>query len=101
MHCSTQPVDCRLMLVDASSMMYRMHFGYGINIDRRLTSELGEDTTIVYGFLNAVLNLLTLHPPPTHFAAAFDSGGSAAGHSGKTFRSASDLQMQQSCLLAA
>lgn len=67
-------------------MMYRMHFGYGINIDRRLTSELGEDTTIVYGFLNAVLNLLTLHPPPTHFAAAFDSGGSAAGHSGKTFR---------------
>lgn len=39
----------------------------------------GEDTTVLFGFLSTLLNLLELAPPPTHFAVVFDSPG-------KTFR---------------
>ena len=35
----------------------------------------GEDTTVVYVFLNMLLNLLALEPPPTHFAVVFDAAG--------------------------
>jgi len=39
----------------------------------------GEDTTVLFGFLSTLLNLLELVPPPTHFAVVFDARG-------KTFR---------------
>ncbi|EFN53820.1 hypothetical protein CHLNCDRAFT_136540 [Chlorella variabilis] len=39
----------------------------------------GEDTTVLFGFLNTLLNLLGLVPPPTHFAVVLDARG-------KTFR---------------
>ena len=74
----------RLVLVDANALMYRMHFGHGI--DMRLSSKGGEDTTIVYGFIKTILNLLSLSPPPTHFAVVFDSRNAAYGHGGITFR---------------
>lgn len=35
----------------------------------------GEDTTVLFGFLSTLLNLLELVPPPTHFAVVFDSPG--------------------------
>ena len=35
----------------------------------------GEDTTVLFGFLNTLLNLLELAPPPTHFAVVFDAPG--------------------------
>ena len=76
-------LHCRLVLVDASALMYRMHFGH--SSDMRLSSKGGEDTTIVYGFLNTVINLLMLTPPPTHFAVAFDSG-TTFRQGGKSFR---------------
>lgn len=39
----------------------------------------GEDTTVLFGFMSTLLNLLELIPPPTHFAVVFDARG-------KTFR---------------
>lgn len=39
----------------------------------------GDDTTVLFGFLSTLLNLLELVPPPTHFAVVFDARG-------KTFR---------------
>lgn len=69
-------MGARLILVDATALMFRMHFGFGIS---RLETSHGEDTTIAYGFVNVLLNLLELYPPPTHFAVVFDAAG-------KTFR---------------
>eukprot|EP00884_Botryococcus_braunii_P018141 jgi/Botrbrau1/500/Bobra.110_2s0130.1 len=66
----------RLILVDAGALMFRMHFGFGT---ARLNSSSGEDTSIAYGFLNVILGMLELRPPPTHFAVIFDAPG-------KTFR---------------
>ena len=69
-------VQCRLVLVDAMALLYRGHFGFK---DVRLSSSLGEDTSILYGFVGTLLNLLQLSPPPTHLAVVFDAAG-------KTFR---------------
>jgi hypothetical protein len=44
-----------------------------------LSLRAGEDTTVLFGFLNTLLNLLELSPPPTHFAVVLDAPG-------KTFR---------------
>jgi 5'-3' exonuclease len=30
---------------------------------------------VLFGFLNTLLNLLELAPPPTHFAVVFDAPG--------------------------
>jgi 5'-3' exonuclease len=70
-------VVVRLVLVDATALMFRMHFGFGIG--SRLETSQGEDTSIAYGVVNVLLNLLELQPPPTHFAVVFDAAG-------KTFR---------------
>lgn len=64
------------MLVDATALMYRMHFGFGTG---RLSTEKGEDTSIAYGFVGVILSLLELCPPPTHLVVVFDAAG-------KTFR---------------
>ena len=45
----------------------------------------GEDTSVLFGFLNTLLNLLELSPPPTHFAVVCDARG-------KTFRQAKPSQ---------
>ena len=58
------------------ALLYRGHFGFK---DVRLSSNLGEDTSILYGFVRTLLNLLQLSPPPTHLAVVFDAAG-------KTFR---------------
>lgn len=71
------PPRCRMVLVDALPLLYKAHFAFPP--DARLRSAAGADTTVVYVFLNMLLNLLSLAPPPTHFAVVFDA-------SGKTFR---------------
>lgn len=79
MHAELTPmfnVQRRLVLVDAMALLYRGHFGFK---DVRLSSSLGEDTSILYGFVGTLLNLLQLSPPPTHLAVVFDAAG-------KTFR---------------
>ncbi|KAK9819264.1 hypothetical protein WJX81_000182 [Elliptochloris bilobata] len=66
----------RLILVDAMALLYRAHFGFG---QMRLANAAGEDTSVTYGLIGTLLNLLELVPPPTHLAIVFDAAG-------KTFR---------------
>ena len=62
--------------MDAHALLYRFHFAYGPKL---LTDGQGRDTSIAYGFLQTLLTLLELQPPPTHMAVVFDAKG-------KTFR---------------
>ena len=62
----------RLVLVDALALLYRAHFGFA---KERLSSREGEDTSIAFGFVRALLELLELDPPPTHFVVVFDACG--------------------------
>lgn len=64
------------MLIDSHALLYRYHYAFGPKL---LSDGRGRDTTIAYGFLQTVLTLLELSPPPTHMAAVFDAKG-------KTFR---------------
>ena len=66
----------RLILVDAMALLYRAHFGFNT---MRLANAAGEDTSVAYGLVGTLLNLLELAPPPTHLAVVFDAAG-------KTFR---------------
>lgn len=66
-----------MILTDAMALLYRSH--YAFSEAHRLRNAAGEDTTVLFGFLSTLLNLLELAPPPTHFAVVFDSPG-------KTFR---------------
>ena len=58
------------------ALLYRAHFGFGA---MRLANAVGEDTSVAYGLVGTMLNLLELAPPPTHLAVVFDAAG-------KTFR---------------
>ena len=58
------------------ALLYRAHFGFNT---MRLANAAGEDTSVAYGLVGTLLNLLELTPPPTHLAVVFDAAG-------KTFR---------------
>lgn len=73
-----------MVLVDTSALMFRIHFGYGSK--SRLRSNSDEDTTVVFGVISNIINLLTLNPPPTHLAVVFDSYGRTSAEQPKTFR---------------
>lgn len=60
------------------ALLYRAHFGFNT---MRLANAAGEDTSVAYGLVSTLLNLLELAPPPTHLAVVFDAAG-------KTFRRA-------------
>jgi hypothetical protein len=62
-----------MVLVDALPLLYKAHFAFPP--DSRLRSTTGVDTTVLYIVLNMLLNLLSLSPPPTHFAVVFDAAG--------------------------
>lgn len=66
-----------MILTDAMALLYRSHFAF--SDAHRLRNAAGRDTTVLFGFLNTLLNLLELSPPPTHFAVVLDAPG-------KTFR---------------
>ncbi len=59
--------------MDALPLLYKAHFAFPV--DTRLRSAQGVDTTVIYVFLNMLLNLLGLSPPPTHVAVVFDAAG--------------------------
>lgn len=64
----------RLFLLDAYALIFRAHFAFAKN--PRLTSS-GLDTSAVYGFALALLDVLEKEKP-THLAVVFDIGGSEA-----------------------
>ncbi len=65
----------KLFLLDALALIYRAHFAF--NKNPRITSR-GMNTSSVFGFMNAMLEVLQKEKP-THIGVAFD-------HSSKTFR---------------
>lgn len=65
----------KLFLLDALALIYRAHFAF--NKNPRISSK-GINTSAVFGFMNAMMEVLTKEKP-THIGVAFDS-------SKKTFR---------------
>ena len=66
------------MLIDVHAIMFRIHFSsYG----GVLQNAAGEQTSISYGVMKTLLDMLEVRPPPTHLAMVMDAPG-------KTFRSA-------------
>ena len=65
----------KLFLLDALALIYRAHFAF--NKNPRISSK-GINTSAVFGFMNAMIEVLTKEKP-THIGVAFDS-------SKKTFR---------------
>ncbi|WP_019990581.1 DNA polymerase I [Rudanella lutea] len=65
----------KLFLLDALALIYRAHFAF--NKNPRITSR-GLNTSAIFGFMNAMLEVLQKEKP-THIGVAFD-------HSKKTFR---------------
>ena len=59
----------KFFLLDAFTLIYRAHFAF---IRRPLINSRGLDTSVMFGFLNALLIILKKENP-THIAAAFDT----------------------------
>lgn len=64
----------RLYLLDAYALIFRAYFAFAKN--PRITSK-GLDTSAIYGFVLALLDVLEKQDP-THIAVVFDIGGSAS-----------------------
>ena len=64
----------RLFLLDAYALIFRAYFAFAKN--PRITSK-GLDTSAIYGFVLALLDVLEKQDP-THIAVVFDIGGSAS-----------------------
>ncbi len=62
-------MDKRLFLIDGSAQVYRAHFAF---IRNPLRTRQGEVTSVVYGFLNILVQLLQKESP-THLAIVFDT----------------------------
>lgn len=72
--CMAKPQN-KLFLLDALALIYRAHFAF--NKNPRISSK-GVNTSAIFGFMNAMLEVLQKEKP-THIGVAFD-------HSKKTFR---------------
>ena len=62
-------MDKRLFLIDGSAQVYRAHFAF---IRNPLRTRQGEVTSVVYGFLNILVQLLQKESP-SHLAIVFDT----------------------------
>ena len=52
-------VPCRLVIVDAHALLYRVHYSFGLAA--RLKTRGGQDTSIEYGFINTVSVSVKMH----------------------------------------
>ena len=66
---ATMPTEKKLFLLDAYALIYRAHFAFTKN--PRINSK-GMNTSVVFGFTNTLLEVLTKQKP-THIAIAFDT----------------------------
>mmetsp|Transcript_29394 Transcript_29394/g.75462 ORF Transcript_29394/g.75462 Transcript_29394/m.75462 type:complete len:384 (+) Transcript_29394:230-1381(+) len=66
-----------LLVVDALPWIYRCHFGFK---NTRLRNSSGVDTSISFGVMTYLLNMLDMEPAPTHMAVVFDAGGMTFRH---------------------
>ena len=70
--------DRKLFLLDAMALIYRAYFAF--NKNPRLTSK-GQNTSVVFGFANVLLDLLK-REKPTHIGVAFDTHGPTVREAG-------------------
>ena len=65
------PQDTRLFLLDAYALIYRAYYAF---IRNPIRNSKGVNTSAVYGFTNALVDLLD-REEPTHLAVVFDAPG--------------------------
>ncbi|APB33010.1 DNA polymerase I [Gloeomargarita lithophora Alchichica-D10] len=63
----------QLLLIDGHSLAFRAYYAFAKGRDGGLRTKTGIPTSITYGFLKAVLDILN-HQNFTHLAVAFDRG---------------------------
>ncbi len=65
------PTDKKLFLIDGHSLIFRMYYAF---LRRPMINSRGEDTSILFGFLKYLFELIEKEGP-THLAVAFDPPG--------------------------
>ncbi|MGF1535910.1 MAG: DNA polymerase I [Elainellaceae cyanobacterium] len=68
-----------LILVDGHSLAFRSYFAHSRGADGGLRTSTGIPTSVSYGFLRALFDMLQAETP-THAAVAFDLGGPTFRH---------------------
>lgn len=69
-------MNANLILIDGSALIYRAHYAFA---NRPLTAPSGELTSVAFGVLNAVLQLVERYAP-SHLAMVFDLKGPTFRH---------------------
>ena len=69
-------MEQRLFLLDGMALAYRAHFAFAT---RPILTSQGVNTSAMYGFMNALLDILENHEP-SHIAVAFDTSAPTARH---------------------
>jgi DNA polymerase-1 len=65
-----------LYLLDGHALVYRVYYAF---MKRPITNSKGVDTSILYGFIKMMMELI-MRERPSHFAVAFDPGGKNFRH---------------------
>ncbi len=66
----------KLYLLDGHALVYRVYYAF---MKRPITNSKGVDTSILYGFIKMMMELI-VRERPTHFGVAFDPGGKNFRH---------------------
>ena len=61
----------KLFLIDGHSLIFKMYYAF---LKRPMINSKGEDTSILFGFMKYLLELIH-REQPTHLAVAFDPPG--------------------------
>ena len=69
-------MEDRLFLLDGMALAYRAHFAFAT---RPIVTSNGINTSAMYGFMNALLDILE-NQRPTHIVVAFDTSAPTARH---------------------
>src|SRR5712675_1156786 len=66
----------KLFLLDGMALVYRAHFAF---VNRPMFTAKGVNTSALFGFTQALLDIVT-HQQPTHIAVAFDTSTPTQRH---------------------
>ncbi len=66
----------KLYLLDGHALVYRIYYAF---MKRPITNSKGLDTSVLYGFIKMMMEII-VRERPTHFGVAFDPGGKNFRH---------------------
>ncbi len=66
----------KLYLLDGHALVYRVYYAF---MKRPITNSKGVDTSVLYGFIKMIMEMI-VRERPTHFGVAFDPGGKNFRH---------------------